>query len=960
MDTTTKMMVSASAGAMNSVICKLTGLLAEEYRLVRSAKGGVQFMIKELSSMSVALEKLADVDEEMDGQTREWRDSVRELSFDLEGCIDRFMHRHRHSSPGKGTSCNFVRKVKRKIEMVWGDRQIGKEIRELKALVVEERARLERYNIDQKFFAKPQPSALDPRGHALYEVARDLIGIDGPREEVTGWLMEPEEKPKVVAIFGVGGSGKTTLALEVFHKIEEPFDCRAFVSLSRTPDVESLLRHMLFQIDKEKFKESQMWKMEQLIPTLRECLEDKRYLIVIDDIWSISAWRDVKSVLPVNNKRSRIIATTRKEDVARSCCGDFNGHMYKEMPLTENDSRILFFGRIFSSRECCPQELREVANEILRKCGGLPLAIISIASLLASNSPRVEVWVKIRNSISFAIEKDSPVERMQRILFLSYFDLPYYLKSCLLYLSVFPEDYYIDTRFLIWCWIAEGLITGVNREDMELLGESYLNQLINRSLIQPRKTGADGTTVKFCGVHDIIHDFIISQALKDNFIAILNGNGLYKHSIHKIRRLSLQSNFAEEADLPTKDVSHIRSLNMFGSSALPGGKQVPQNCGSLRLLNIEGAWDIKDSHIEHFGSFPQLRYLRIGRELPPMRSTNEQLDEERPYTGFRPQRKPYTERSIIELPEKIGYLQHLEVLDLRGAWPFMEKLPATIVQLQKLVCLFVHEWIALPDGIGNLQRLEQLSKLNLGKSSIRCIQGLGELTKLRALEISGSTWGEDCDMERRMEECISSLFKLVTNSLRSLHLTQFQSSDVINSWVFPTGSSPPLLHRLVLDGGEASALFSTIPSQIGSLVNLTRLRMERVREMGEEGVRILGSLPALISLKLRLGYGVRQDHLIDSQGFQRLVKFNFVAQTSLIFEAGAMPKLQRLRVCLTNDCQYNPGGLVQGWHHLSSIKHVTINRCLYICNNPSYMEALEDDIRSFTSTHPNCPIVEMN
>ncbi|PUZ44234.1 hypothetical protein GQ55_8G073600 [Panicum hallii var. hallii] len=107
--------------------------------------------------------------------------------------------------------------------------------------------------------------------------------------------------------------------------------------------------------------------------------------------------------------------------------------MYEAKPLSDDDSHRLFFKRLFCSSEDCPHDLREVSSEILRKCGGLPLAIISIAGLLANRSKTAEAWGNTLKSISAAADKDSPIDKMKRILLLSYFDLPPHLKSCLSY-----------------------------------------------------------------------------------------------------------------------------------------------------------------------------------------------------------------------------------------------------------------------------------------------------------------------------------------------------------------------------------------------------------------------------------------------------------------------------------------------------------------------------------------------
>lgn len=266
-------MVSATMGVMNSVIGKLTALLGdEEYKLVRNLKLGIRFMRDELSSMNAVLQRLADIDnDQIDVQTKEWRSKVRELSYEIEDCVDRFIHLH----SSRKAKVSFAQSMVRKIKEVWEDHQIAKEIQELKALVIQEKERRDRYNIDQ-YLSMTQPVLLDPRAPIMYEEARDLVGIHGPREEIIGWLKSEERQLKVVSIFGIAGQGKTTLAMEVYRKIEEPFDCRASATVSRTLDFTKLLRDILFQINEREYHRSERWEVEQLIPTLRKSLMDKR------------------------------------------------------------------------------------------------------------------------------------------------------------------------------------------------------------------------------------------------------------------------------------------------------------------------------------------------------------------------------------------------------------------------------------------------------------------------------------------------------------------------------------------------------------------------------------------------------------------------------------------------------------------------------------------------------------
>ncbi|VAH00330.1 unnamed protein product [Triticum turgidum subsp. durum] len=287
----TEMAVSIGTGAINSVISKLNDLLGDEVSslvgtalLGKKVKLGIQYLRNELSSMKAVLLRLSDVEEHMDPQTREWRDRVRDMSFEIEDYIDRFMQRRRgHGGSQSQGGDGLVSKAVRKIKSVWDDFQTGKEIDELKAMVVEESERRNRYNIDQCLPPPPPHVPLDQAGlRTQYEAVRNPVGIDGPQEKIFGWLMEQDAKPNVVAIFGIGGSGKTTLALEVYNKIQEQFDCRAFVSVSRTPDIKRLLKHILFQVNEEEYNNSEMWDLEQLILKLREHLKDKRQSILIE------------------------------------------------------------------------------------------------------------------------------------------------------------------------------------------------------------------------------------------------------------------------------------------------------------------------------------------------------------------------------------------------------------------------------------------------------------------------------------------------------------------------------------------------------------------------------------------------------------------------------------------------------------------------------------------------------
>ncbi|XP_039839345.1 disease resistance protein Pik-2-like [Panicum virgatum] len=256
---------------MNSLLSKLSILLSDQYKQLKGVRKDIEFLSREFVDMNAALEKLVDM-EKMNVQTRVWRDKVREMVYDIEDCIDVFMH---HLGQGHDKDGLF-RKTARKIRKLRVRYQIANKIQELKARVVEQSQSRDRYKIDEAPATSTVP-LVDPRVQAMFEDAKRLVGIDGPRDEITQWLMEEgdtSEQLKVVSIVGFGGLGKTTLANQVYNKIKSEFQCTAFVSVSRSPDMPKILKDMLSEVGYHSMDMAD--DINKLITALTEHLADKR------------------------------------------------------------------------------------------------------------------------------------------------------------------------------------------------------------------------------------------------------------------------------------------------------------------------------------------------------------------------------------------------------------------------------------------------------------------------------------------------------------------------------------------------------------------------------------------------------------------------------------------------------------------------------------------------------------
>ncbi|XP_037432999.1 disease resistance protein RGA5-like [Triticum dicoccoides] len=909
--------VCATHGAMGSVLRKLGALLSDEYKLLTSVKGDIMFLKAELESIHAFLKKISEF-EDPDELSKCWIKAVRELSYDIEGGIDSFMLSLGAESSRKSRGCKGL--LSRCMDLMTNSKtrhRMAKKIKVLKQRAIEVSSRRVRYKVDD-VFSRPSRTSIDPRLPAFFTEMTRLIGIDGPRDKLIKLLTEGEcstaQQLKVVSIVGFGGLGKTTLANQVYQKLEGQFEYQAFVSVSQKPDLKKILRNILSQICWQECTSNEAWDEQQLINKIRQFLKHKRYFIVIDDIWGTPVWRTIKCAFPENNSSSRILTTTRIITVAKYCSSQHHDRVYEIKPLSATHSKSLFFKRAFGSEGGCPLQLREVSDEILKKCGGVPLAIITVASLLANKASTKEEWLRIRNSIGSALEKDLDMEEMKKILFLSYNDLPYHLKTCLLYLSIFPEDYEIKRDRLVRRWIAEGFINPAGGQDLEEVGEGYFIELINRSLIEPVEIQYDGRA-DACRVHDMILDLIISKSIEENFVTFSGDKKLNSLPYDKVRRLSLNYHAQEHIMVPSNMiVSHVRSLTIFGCAEAEHMLSLSK-FHSVRVLDLENREVLEHNYLKHISRLSQLKYLRLDV------------------------------RRITALPEQLGELQNLQTLDLR--WTWVKKLPVNIVQLQKLACLLVN-CTELPERIGNMQALRELSEVEINQNtSPSSLQELGTLTKLRILglnlnwHISNTNGG----MKAYTDNLVMSLCKLGMLNLRTIQIQSYNFCSLdflLDSWFPP----PRLLQRFEI---STEYYFPRIPKWVASLDHLSYLGIY-VDPVDEETFRILGDLPSLLFLWISSRTARPKERLIiSSNGFRFLKEFYFTcwdSGTGLVFEGGAMPELEKLRVPFNaHDVFPLSGGLDFGIQNLYSLKHLHVEIVCYSAKVRE-VEALEDAVKN--------------
>ncbi|CAH1419422.1 unnamed protein product [Lactuca virosa] len=358
----------------------------------------------------------------------------------------------------------------------------------------------------------------------------------------------------------VGFDRKTTLANKVFTDpyVAYHFHVRGWVTVSQTYDKRDLLIQVLSSIDDqlelEKATDCQLRAM------LHKRLMGKRYLIVIDDIWSIEAWDKSQLFFPDDNTGSRILLTSRLTEVASHAKS--HGLIHQLQHLTEEESWKLLCEKVFQGDEC-PQWLIEPGKQIAKNCHGLPLSVVVMAGVLAKETRTKDLWLKISCSFHSYIASDE--KGCLETIALSYHHLPPHLRDCFLYLGGFPEDYPISSPRLLWLWMAEGFIQEDGSQSLKEIANGYLMDLVDRNLLIIDKWYAWGD-VRRCKVHDLVRQVCVEKGKEENFFLKIDSppsnNVCEVITTYKKRRVvTNQEMHIMSSSLPT--TPSVRSLLCF-------------------------------------------------------------------------------------------------------------------------------------------------------------------------------------------------------------------------------------------------------------------------------------------------------------------------------------------------------------------------------------------------------------
>ncbi|XP_019179937.1 PREDICTED: putative late blight resistance protein homolog R1B-17 [Ipomoea nil] len=425
-----------------------------------------------------------------------------------------------------------------------------------------------------------------------------MVGKNNEFETIRMMLIQhPSKQREVVSIQGMGGIGKTTLARRVYENrsIVSHFDRRLWVVVSQYHNKRQMLLDVLGSKDNVNNNSD-----EDLALQLYQSLKCQRYLVVMDDIWSIESWNDVKSCFPDDINGSRVLLTTHIAEVA-TCIGSNNNFSHQMQFLDQSESWDLFSNKACKSHGI---EFETIGRPIVEKCKGLPLAVVVVAGLF-SKLNSLDEWKNTANAlISSTSISTLDDEECWRILSLSYSHLPHNLKACFLYLGVFPEDYKINANDLARLWAAEGLVKAFKNESFEAVSKRYINELMDRNLILVSKRSSCGRKIKEFRVHDLLHAFCVREGHNQSLLHVVDESGS-NFPEKGVRWIRMERMSFEDFDISALHSlsKHCRSIFYFLES--------PKHSIILKFFSL-----LRVLYVTNFNSTSptvhiHLRYLRI-------------------------------------------------------------------------------------------------------------------------------------------------------------------------------------------------------------------------------------------------------------------------------------------------------------------------------------------------------------
>jgi uridine kinase len=559
---------SVASSVISSAINSLATLVWDEINSPRDVRNKVQLIEAKLGAIQSYL-KDAENKPQRNHLTKSWLNEIMRVTHQAQDVIEKYFWLQRRRNRARGFTGVFSRYfhipgyLKSLHDIEAEIDRINRIIPEISDLI----NNLSGVNLGESSTMADQfgdEEFQDPRTTIHVNDEDEVVGFDEEIKEIITELLDPTYQPLcAVSLVGMGGIGKTTLAKNVLNHshVKGHFNIIASIIVSQQYNVLNLQKEILKAAIKPEIKKEDLEKMDEkeVRKRLDDSLKEKKYLIVIDDIWTIRSWDEINpqnKTFPDMNNGSRIMLTTRNSDVAK--CPNFRYFVHEVKLLDDEKSWKLLKRKAFPSYAIVSNEIKNELEslhpQLVRKCKGLPLALIVLGGYLSKHLD-YQTWSRMAKAVDWSEAGDRI--NILEILALSYHDLPNYLKEAFLYITAFPEDHIIESSDLIRLWIAEGFIPPNQKYQMEIRARIYLDQLYERCLIRVVERSKVHGWISLLMMHDVLRDWGMRKAKEDGFFDVING------SVNSYR-VALHDGYCNE-DIATS-MPNLRTMLVFNGS----------------------------------------------------------------------------------------------------------------------------------------------------------------------------------------------------------------------------------------------------------------------------------------------------------------------------------------------------------------------------------------------------------
>ncbi|OAY76183.1 putative disease resistance protein RGA1 [Ananas comosus] len=616
---------------------------------------------------------------------------------------------------------------------------------------------------------------------------KTIVGRDGDKEKIVKLLLETggDHDVSVIPIVGLGGLGKTTLAQLACNDGrvtgQQRFDLRAWVCVSTDFDMKTIAKPVISAAGENCALDNS----DAVASCLVSIFSQKRFLLALDDVWNEDQekWEKLKVLFKDGKQGSKILVTTRSEKVAE-IMRTVEPHRVKG--LSDDDCWTLFKRRAFKEgEEKDYPTLVEIGKQIVKKCGGVPLAANALGSMMRFKIRTEDAWSAIRDSEIWRLEEEGTILPSLK---LSYIQMPSALKQCFAYCSIFPKDYEVDKDDLIRQWIALGFISSHETWTwMEDIGNEYFNDLLWMSFLQ--EVDEEYRKVTTYRMHDLVHD--LAQSVAREEVAVIVGEESTRIP-ESCRYVSIYSRFTPQVSITV--MRRLRALQFRESGSLIMAFYSEAKC--LRLLDLHGSGisEVPSS----IGKLKLLRYLDLSGT------------------------------SVQEMPEAITGLCNLQTLNLSGC-DMIRTLPKALGRLVNLRNLDLSDCrsLTIPDSISKLQNLYALNLRSCQKAislePVSCLKNLYflNLSGLVSLVTLPESIGSLQNLRiLNLSECFS-LLSLPSSSSDLQHLEKLDISGCKKLRELPKMFQKLTKLRVLLNNNCLE--LKGMPRGIGKLVSLQEL-----------------------------------------------------------------------------------------------------------------------------------------